>query len=198
MSLQPQDNRTALFPLNSVLFPGCRLRLQIFEQRYLRLVKSCLRDNQGFVVVLISHGREVNDTPETYSIGTYVEIVDWEMLENGLFGITIEARYRVRVSAPCARDDGLLMGDAEALQVPPEAEHSGAIEDLVDTLRHLQQHPWLEQQNLQIDFDSAADVCNKLAQVLPVDELSKQSLLEMNATAEKIERLRDILKRIQE
>ena len=89
MSLIHSDKRSALFPLNSVLFPGCTLPLQIFEQRYLRLIKTCMRDNHGFVVILISVGKEVGDTPETYSIGTYVEIVDWEMLENGLLGVTL-------------------------------------------------------------------------------------------------------------
>lgn len=200
MSLIHSDNRSALFPLNTVLFPGCTLPLQIFEQRYLRLVKSCLRDNHGFVVILISAGKEVGDTPETYSIGTYVDIVDWEMLENGLFGITIEARHRVRVTNPSALDDGLMTGDIEILPQPGEAdaENLAPIPDLVDMLKLLEQHPYIEKQAMEIDYSSVQDICYKLSQLLPVDPLIKQSLLEINDTAEKIDRLRDLIQRMQQ
>lgn len=200
MSLIHSDNRSALFPLNTVLFPGCTLPLQIFEQRYLRLVKSCLRDNHGFVVILISAGKEVGDTPETYSIGTYVDIVDWEMLENGLFGITIEAKRRVRVTNPSALDDGLMTGDIETLPQPDEAdaENLAPIPDLVDTLKLLEQHPYIEKQAMEIDYSSVQDICYKLSQLLPVDPLIKQSLLEINDTAEKIDRLRDLIQRMQQ
>lgn len=199
MSLIHSDKRSALFPLNSVLFPGCKLPLQVFEQRYLRLIKTCMRDNHGFVVILISVGKEVGDTPETYSIGTYVEIVDWEMLENGLLGITIEAKYRVRVSKPCALDDGLMTGEIETLPMADEAEIDKDIQiaDLVDTLKQLEQHPYIEQQAMQVDYSCAQDVCQKLSQLLPVDPLTKQSLLEINTTAEKIDRLRQLIQGIQ-
>jgi Lon protease-like protein len=199
LSLIHSDKRSALFPLNSVLFPGCKLPLQIFEQRYLRLIKTCMRDNHGFVVILISVGKEAGDTPETYSIGTYVEIVDWEMLENGLLGITIEAKYRVRVSNPCAQDDGLMTGEIETLPMADEADIDTDIQiaDLVDTLKQLEQHPYIEQQAMQVDYSSTQDVCHKLSQLLPVDPLIKQSLLEINTTAEKIDRLRQLIQGIQ-
>jgi len=200
LSLIHSDKRSALFPLNSVLFPGCTLPLQIFEQRYLRLIKTCMRDNHGFVVILISVGKEVGDTPETYSIGTYVEIIDWETLENGLLGITIEAKYRVRVSNPCAQDDGLMTGEIETLPLAdvPIIDTKIQIADLVDTLKQLEQHPYIEKQAMEVDYTCIQDVCHKLSQLLPVDPLIKQSLLEINTTAEKIDRLRQLIQQIQQ
>ena len=35
--------RYPLFPLGTVLFPGCNLDLQIFEARYLDMVSACMR-----------------------------------------------------------------------------------------------------------------------------------------------------------
>jgi Lon protease-like protein len=67
----------ALFPLNTVLFPGSTLPLQIFEQRYLTLIKDCMKQQNGFVTVLISEGKEVRKTPHIYSTGCYVEGIDW-------------------------------------------------------------------------------------------------------------------------
>ena len=200
MSLIHTDNRSALFPLNTVLFPGCTLPLQIFEQRYLRLIKTCMRDDHGFVVILISAGKEVSDTPETYSIGTYVDIIDWEMLENGLFGITIQARDRVRVTNPCAQDDGLMTGEIQILPFSTETDidPSEQIPDLVDTLKQLEQHPYIEKQAMETDYSSTQAVCHKLSQLLPLDPLLKQSLLEINSTEEKIDRLRELIQRMQQ
>jgi Lon protease-like protein len=189
-----------LFPLNSVLFPGCILTLQIFEQRYLRLIKTCLRDNHGFVVILISSGKEVGDAPETYSIGTHVEIIDWETLDNGLFGITIKATHRVRVTNPGVQDDGLMTGQIETLSSKEASGNSDTLQiaDLVDILKQLEQHPYIEQQPMETDYTSTQDICHKLSQLLPLDPLIKQSLLEIDSSAEKIDRLRDLINRLQQ
>ena len=48
-----------VFPLSSVLFPTGRLPLQIFEQRYLDLVRDCLKQDTGFGMVWITEGEEV-------------------------------------------------------------------------------------------------------------------------------------------
>ena len=200
MSTTLCGDRAALFPLKTVLFPGSRLQLQIFEQRYLRLVKTCLRDNHGFVVVLISDGSEVGAAPEIYKTGIYADIVDWETLDNGLLGITIEARYRVRVSNPGAQDDGLLTGTIQSLMdqndVTPDA--ITLLNDLVVTLIALEKHPYIEQQNIRIDYGNASEVCYRLAQLLPVDELVKQSLLEIDETARRAQRLRELIKKLED
>lgn len=200
LSLLHSDNRSALFPLNTVLFPGCILALKIFEQRYLRLIKTCMRDNHGFVVILISSGKEIGDAPETYSIGTYVEIIDWETLDNGLFGITIKAQYRVRVSNPGVQDDGLMTGEIETLSTTDTSDSTDVlrIADLVDILKQLEQHPYIEQQPVKTDYTSTHDVCHKLSQLLPLDPLVKQSLLEIDSSAEKIDRLRDLINQLQQ
>ncbi len=102
----------ALFPLNTALFPGSILPLQIFEQRYLNLIKQCMKQETGFVTVLISEGKEVASTPHIYSTGCYVDIIDWDTLSNGLLGISIQAKHRLRLSNSSVRDDGLLFAES--------------------------------------------------------------------------------------
>jgi uncharacterized protein len=193
-------DHAALFPLKTVLFPGSRLHLQIFEQRYLRLVKTSLRDNHGFVVVLISEGNEVGAAPEIYKTGVYANIVDWETLDNGLLGITIEASHRVRVTGPGVQDDGLLTGRIQSLPNQNDAtpDDRPQVSDLVDTLVALENHPYIEQQNISIDYSNASDVCYRLAQLLPVDSLVKQTLLEIDETAHRAERLRELIKKLED
>jgi Lon protease-like protein len=48
-----------LFPLRSVLFPGGRLSLKVFEARYLDLMAGCMREQRPFGVVCLLQGSEV-------------------------------------------------------------------------------------------------------------------------------------------
>jgi Lon protease-like protein len=48
-----------LFPLSHGVFPDGMLQLQIFEVRYLDLIKRCHREHTPFGVTWIKTGREV-------------------------------------------------------------------------------------------------------------------------------------------
>ena len=72
------------------------------------------------------------------------------------------------------------------------------ITDLVDTLKLLEQHPYIDKQITETDYASTKDVCNKLSQLLPVDMLIKQSLLEINNTSERISKLRNLIHQLQQ
>lgn len=199
MSIDSNHQRSALFPLHTVLFPGCTLPLQIFEQRYLNLVKTSLQSNHGFAVVLISSGKEVGEKPEVFSVGCHVDIIDWEQLDNGLLGITIRGQHRVGISEPCAQDDGLLMATTQRLNETAGDNHDLLAEysDLSDTLKHLAQHPFIVSQNLEIDYTDCLDVCNKLAYLLPTSNQIRQSLLEMDNLQQRLETLRTTISQLQ-
>ena len=69
------------------MFPGGRFDLQIFERRYIDLVRQCLRSETGFGICLSKSGEETiqkNSGQAIYNTGTYSKIVDWNQLENGL------------------------------------------------------------------------------------------------------------------
>jgi Lon protease-like protein len=170
----------ALFPLNTVLFPGSILPLQIFEQRYLTLIKDCMKQQKGFIIVLINDGKEVGSTPKIYCIGCYVEIIDWHSLPNGLLGITVQAIYRVQLSNSTVRDDGLLLAEAKRLTSNLDEPHPlpKIISPLVDTLKQLLSHPFAEKYQDKIDFNNTADICYRLSELLPISNKQKQLLLE--------------------
>ena len=66
-----------LFPLSHGLFPDGRLDLQIFEVRYLDLVRRCHREGTPFGVAWIEQGREVTvpgEQPQLFSHGTLAQI----------------------------------------------------------------------------------------------------------------------------
>jgi len=192
------SERSALFPLNTVLFPGCRLPLQIFEQRYLRLIKECLRDDNGFVVVLIAEGNEVGGAPEIFSVGTYVEITDWKSLDNGLLGVTITAGDKVHVDHPSAQHDGLLTAAVHPLaQMQHDKQLLDEYQDLADTLKQLENHPFASQFDIDVDYEDSRDVCHKLAYLLPISGHDKQTLLEITDTRQLCSQLRSVIIKLQ-
>lgn len=181
----------ALFPLNTVLFPGSILPLQIFEQRYLSLIKDCMKQQTGFVVVLISEGKEVGEAPQIYRTGCYVEIIDWESLDNGLLGITIQAKYRAQLSDSSVRDDGLLLAEASPLYstLDDNAILPETFKPLSDTLEQLLQHPFADRYRGKVDFDNTADICYRLGELLPISNKEKQLLLETETTEQMLDQL---------
>ena len=100
-----------LFPLATVLFPGGRLGLRIFEPRYLDLVRDCTRQQRGFGICLILAGREVGEPALPAAVGCEARIVDFAATEDGLLGITVEGGRRFRVERTRVRDNGLVVGD---------------------------------------------------------------------------------------
>jgi len=181
----------ALFPLNTVLFPGSILPLQLFEQRYLTMIKDCMKQQTGFVTVLISEGKEVGAAPKIYCTGCYVEIIDWETLPNGLLGISIKARHRVKLSNSSVRDDGLLLAEASPIEStldknPPMPQ---AFKPLPDTLKQLLEHPFATQYKDNVDFNNTADICYRLGELLPISNKQKQLLLESETAEQMLDQL---------
>jgi len=90
-----------------VLFPGGPLPLRIFEQRYLDMISSCLKNDSPFGVLLIREGAEVGPAT-TYDVGTLARITDWYQGSDGLLGVTATGSRRFRdvwvtASAPVIR-----------------------------------------------------------------------------------------------
>ena len=100
-----------LFPLNINVLPGALLPLQIFEPRYIDMVRKCLSNSEGFCIVLAKQGYDdKTGLPSHHNIATYVEIVDFDQLDNGLLGITVRGKDKIKVQEKWKEDDDLLMG----------------------------------------------------------------------------------------
>ena len=110
-----------LFPLKTVLFPGCVLDLQIFEARYLDMIARCMKQGTGFGVVCILEGSEVGDAPDDIApIGCEALIRDFQQQENGLLGIRVEGGRRFGVLSAERQRDQLLVAEVEWLDEIPE------------------------------------------------------------------------------
>jgi len=190
----PQD--IPLFPLRVVLFPGGRLDLQIFEQRYIDLVTHCLKTDSGFGVCLLKQGEEVirPGTQQTiHRTGTYARIVDWNSLDNGLLGITVQGAAKFRI-LDCWEGDGSLLrarvsfseNDSVDVDALPLDDKFTALADL---LQNLERHPLVEQQQLVIDYNNLWELGWRLSELIPLDAETRQQLLELEDPLERIENI---------
>lgn len=102
-----------LFPLNTVLFPGMRLQLHIFEERYKLMINNCIESNEPFGVVLIKQGREALGPAATpYSVGCTAAISEVQRLPLGRMNITAVGQRRFRIKG-IDRSQPFLLGDVE-------------------------------------------------------------------------------------
>ncbi|MCP5419262.1 MAG: LON peptidase substrate-binding domain-containing protein [Gammaproteobacteria bacterium] len=185
-----------LFPLNTVLFPGGTLPLRIFEPRYLKMVCNCTKQTSGFVVVAIIEGKEVGEVAKFHGVGTLAHIIDFDRLDNGLLGITCRGEQRLRVETQRSQEDGLLIGEVEAIPADPPQTLQPRHKPMVDLLRNVL--TWEEIQPyirfLAEDWQDAAWVSNRLAELLPLPISAKQILLELRDPTQRLDVLQTLLR----
>ena len=170
-------NNLPVFPLGLVALPGSIQSLQIFEPRYLRMIKKCMSDSHGFVIVL-----KTNDTSE-FGIskkGTYVEIIDFNNLPNGLLGITVKCINKVTIKDLIKLSDGLNVAQINPV-IDPEVDDQALLaefSEISNILSQLVKHPRVIDMQIDIDFNSADSVAYHLAGLIPIPWTHKQNLLE--------------------
>ena len=189
-----------LFPLSGVVLPGGRVPLQIFEQRYLDLVRESMKSGEPFGIVWIRRGAEVAQrgraSAELGDWGPFARIVDWDQLDNGLLGITIQGEGRFDLFETRHRANGLVVGDVEERPAPPAVPMLPEWQALRDVLEGLALHPHVQRLNLAVDSDDAWQVGWTLAQLLPLEEYIKYELLGLDAADDLMGELDLILNQI--
>lgn len=183
--------RLALFPLQLVLFPGLSLDLQIFEQRYLRLVSETLKSGNPFGIVSISDDPEEDGSTSFFASGTSVQITNWDQLDNGLLGISVQGQRRFEVVSTEVDPDNLIWAEVNWLEPEPDVELAEDYLGLKELLTDLAKHPGAATFRLNPDTRNATELGFQLAQVLPLEDEQKLELLCMHNPIERLELLSD-------
>ncbi len=167
-----------IFPLATVLYPGMRLPLQVFETRYMEMAKACLKHDSPFGVCLIREGEEVGTPAVPEPVGCLARIAEWDMETVGILKVKVEGLERFRLLRTKTTGTGLILGDieriaAEAAAQPPElAESAGFVRKVVEALGSARfAEPYR--------YDDASWVGFRLAEILPLRNDVKQKLLEL-------------------
>ena len=182
-----------LFPLNTVLFPGGRLPLRVFEQRYMDMAKACLRDQSPFGVCAIREGAEVGAPAVPADIGCIARIAQWDMAQLGVLEIIAQGERRFRILERRVEKNGLQLAKVEMLSAETDAPVPESCSACVRLLeRVIEQHGALLPSPHKLD--SAAWVSARLGELLPLPLPVKQELLELDDAKARLERVNALLR----
>lgn len=179
---------TPLFPLDTVVFPEGVAPLRIVEPRYIDLVALCMKQSASFGVCA---QRPVNNSElgAPHTVGTLVDIVDFDQRDDGYLGITVEGRHRFHVTSMRQADNGLWWGKIEYIDEHQDVACPAEFDTLKQVAEALFEQagaPWNQRRP---DFESARWLSARLTELLPFDPATKHALL---ATDDPVERLRQI------
>ena len=188
-------SKVPLFPLTVNVLPGGILPLQIFEPKYIDMVKACMSNEVGFIVALTKQSKSLKENLiiENFSISTYVEIIDFDLLENGLLGISVKGLHRVEILDIEVQEDGLLIADADIVLEENSSVFKKDFKNIWQVLQQISDHPEVKKMGIQIDFGSSSSVVHSLGNLLPLTSIEKQEILDKKSDRERLEFLDELI-----
>ena len=160
------------------------------------MIKDCMENEHGFVIVFqkeLSKGEY-----EISKKGSYVEIIDFNNLPNGLLGITVKCNNKVTIKDLIKLADGLNVAKIDPI-VDPEVDDQALLaefSEISNILSQLIKHPRVADMQIDIDFNSADSVAYHLAGLIPISWSYKQSLLEAFDASQRLNILSKYIEKI--
>ncbi len=100
-----------ILPLPVFLLPEGRMRVRIFEKKFLSLIRIAT-DHEGFVIKLSTNKLNTNNV----SWGSLVEIIDFNQGEDGILEIDVYCKSLVRINKEFVGQHGLQFSHVESFQ----------------------------------------------------------------------------------
>ncbi|MCS3457072.1 Lon protease-like protein [Aeromonas sp. BIGb0405] len=167
--------KLALFPLSAHLLPGGIMPLRIFEPRYQRMIAEA--GDAGFGLCMWD-SRQGDELRNMYPIATRVRIIDFDMLPDGLLGITVQGVERLRIQRLWQEPDGLRVGEVEQLPLWQCGRLPRDQRNLAQALREVfSDYPEYAALYREPDWDDACWVAQRWIEVLPIPPEQKQWLM---------------------
>jgi len=182
-----------LFPLNTVLFPGGKLPIKVFEPRYMEMVGACLKEKKAFGICLIRTGEETGAPAQPEQVGCMVEITDWDMQQLGILDIAVVGTQRFHIETSHAEKNGLILAQVVSIAEEPPLQLPIQHQACATILRHIIEHLGVERFAPPLRYDDSVWVGYRLAELLPLKRSVRQNMLEMNDSLVRIEILHRFL-----
>ena len=168
-----------IFPLPSaLLLPGGKLPLNIFEPRYLAMVRDCLVQPHRLIGMVQPRADEEDDL---YEIGCAGRISSYGESDDGRLLITLSGTLRYRLLDIHEVEDGYKMANVSWIDfkndlIPDESQIDRAL--LIENLRH-----YFELKGYSADWEHIGNcedekLVTTLSMICPFDVPEKQALLE--------------------
>jgi len=185
----------ALFPLQTVVFPGGLLPLRVFEPRYMDMVTQAIAERAAFGICAIREGRDVDVTAKHYTLGTRVHVMDWDMPQPGILHIQTQALERFVVRSSHSEPNGLRIGEVDDVSPEPAMEVPAELTLGAEVLYQIINELGADKFAQPHDYNNATWISYRLSEVLPLKLSVRQNLLEMNDSIARLTILTDFLKK---
>ncbi len=176
-----------LFPLQAVMFPGARLPLHIFEDRYRDLVNECLREEKEFGMTL-AVGGDVASVGCTAAVSSVLK-----RYPDGRMDIVVEGRRRFRVHGHDVGPVGYLVGRVEYLPSDPQEVDRRLADETIRLYNDLVTLVYKERVDRVQEGSSDSQLSFFLAQKAGLDLPQRQQLLETESENERLKILHQYL-----
>ncbi len=190
---QPKTLELPIFPLSSVLFPGGVMPLKIFEQRYMDMAKSCLKNALPFGICLIREGPEVGAVALPETIGTMARIQEWDMQQLGVLQVRAVGEGRFRIVEQRALVSGLIIAQVTTI-AEDERSECPEFAPCRDFLRKVLAQIGNARIQGEMRFDDPSWVSFRITEILPIAPIIKQKMLELTNARMRLEILHRVLR----
>jgi len=179
-------DKIPLFPLSHGIFPDGMLQLQIFEVRYLDLMKRCHQNQVPFGVAWLRAGREVQvpgEEPLMHSHGCLAHIREFEQVQPNFFRLICQGGLRFELTSVSPGPLGVWQGQVNYLPQDPEIELPQHLQSHADRLGKViataQKQGVLERLPIFAPYhlDQCGWLANRYAEAIEAEPAIKQQLL---------------------
>jgi Lon protease-like protein len=187
-----------LFPLSQGLFPDGMLQLQIFEVRYLDLIKRCHQMQQPFGVAWIQKGKEVQvpgEEPLLYKFGCMAHVREFEQIQPNFFRVACQGGLRFELQSVKPGPLGVWQGQVTYLPQDPELAVPADLQPFADRLGKViasaQAQGVIDRLPIYSPYqlDQCGWLANRYAEAIEISALQKVDLL---GELDPLKRLKDI------
>ena len=158
------------------------------------MVSRCLKNEQPFGMCLIRQGAEVGEAAVPCEVGTLAHITDWDMPQQGVFNIRVRGGRRFRIKDYIVGSDQLIRAQVSLLDEMPRQKVGTDFPEAVTILQEMLNHTDNEHSTSSQRIEDVDWVANRLAEILPVDNIDRQSLLEQDDVVLRLQAISDVLK----
>ena len=195
-SLADLPVRVRLFPLTgAILLPRAVMPLNIFEPRYLEMVRDAMASDQMIALV---QPRDEGEPPTLYDIGAVGRITQYSETGDGRFLIALTGMARFRMVTELSATTSYRQAEVD---YSPYAADWGPADPLAATARAVLESTlktYLEAQGLSADWEavkSADDesLVNTLSVVCPFTSAERQALLQAHTLPDRASTLATLM-----
>lgn len=191
-----------IFPLPVVLFPGMPMPLHIFEDRYRTMLADIRAGNNLFGLSYFDGTATGKETPPAGHVGCVAEVTESQALPDGRSNILAVGVVRYQADSYIERGDSYLVVKANYFE--DDVENESALSANSQEVAKMFMRVANSIRVMNDERGSLPDISDTdpqrlsflVAAALEIEVQTKQELLELRSTSERLNRLRDLLARV--